>query len=140
MTKNEFIRTYAERYGMDYDYSKLWITTIFDCIYDLLIDPEVDELHLPYIGTIKHTLINARPNYDINSRKWVDLPARMNLTYVPTDKLIRIVRAMPPDPNLSKNAKKRRMDAITPHKLSQEELNRIKAKNEDNEDEVPEDE
>ena len=116
MTFREFIKRYAYEFNLEEPYARAWITTVFDCLYDQLTDPEVTEVHLPFIGVFKRDYQFPRLRYNVNTREYTHSPERTIIVFKPSKKLDEKLKRIKPDPELANFAKKKYHSNMMPMK------------------------
>lgn len=134
MTIKEFAKYHAHMYDKPVEWSEAWYKSFTDALYDVLIREDVTEINLPHVGTLRKDYLFPKRIFNVSSQKYEEVPGRMTLAFTPSAKIKEKIRALPPNPDLARAAKKRRRLDSLPQKRLPDDFN------ENNTDEVIEDE
>ena len=122
MTVKNFAKYHAEMYGKMPAWSEAWFKTFTDAMFDMLIQEDVTQIHLPHIGTLYKSYLYPKKMYNVSTRRYEDVPGRMTIALTPSALLRDKVRQLPPNPDLAKAEKKRRRQDSMPQKRAPEDI------------------
>lgn len=94
MNTPEFIRYYADNYNVPYTDADVWVRTILECLYDVILEQE--EINLTKIGRFRHIYKDGGRRWDMKNGGYRPYPPSMGLGFVPSDKMKKAIKELEP--------------------------------------------